>query len=59
MARFTDCADAQVETLRSKLLEVAARVVVSVRRIAVHLPKQFPGLAAWQQIALAAGGRSP
>ena len=59
MARFTDCADAQVETLRNKLLKVAARVVVSVRRIVVHLPKQFPGLAAWQQIALAASGRSP
>ena len=59
MARFTDCADAQVETLRNKLLKVAARVVVSVRRIVVHLPKKFPGLPAWQRIALATGGRAP
>lgn len=58
-AKFTDCADAQVETLRNKLLKVAARIVVSVRRIMVHLPKQFPGLPAWQRIAMATGGRAP
>jgi len=59
MARFTDCASAQVERLRNQLLKVAARVVVSLRRIVLHLPRQFPGLAAWQRIALAAGGRAP
>jgi len=58
-ARHTDCADAQVETLRIRLLKVAARVVVSVRRIVLHLPRQFPGLPAWRRVALATGAHVP
>lgn len=58
-ARFTDCAAAQVETLRRKLLKVAARVVVSARRIVLHLPREFPGLCAWRRVALAVGASVP
>lgn len=58
-ARFTDCAKAQVETLRNTLLKVAARVVVSARRIVLHLPRQFPGLPAWRRVALALGAHVP
>jgi hypothetical protein len=56
-ARQSECANAQVGTLRNRLLKLAARVEVSVRRIVVHLPRQFPGLPAWQRIALGAGAQ--
>jgi len=58
-ARHSDCANAQVSTLRNRLLKLAARVVVSARRVVIHLPRQFPGLPAWQRVALAAGAHSP
>jgi hypothetical protein len=58
-ARHSDCANAQVSTIRDRLLKLAARVEVSVRRVVVHLPRQFPGLPAWQRIALAAGAHAP
>jgi hypothetical protein len=58
-ARHSDCAFAQVSTLRDRLLKLAARVVVSARRVVVHLPRQFPGLPAWQKVALAAGAHVP
>lgn len=50
-ARHTDCARAQVGTLRLRLLKLAAWVEVSVRRIVVHLPRHFPGRRAWLRIA--------
>ena len=56
-ARHSDSANAQVATLRDRLLKLAARVEVSVRRIVIHLPRQFPGLPAWQRIALGAGAQ--
>lgn len=56
-ARHSDAANAQVSTIRDRLLKLAARVEVSVRRIVVHLPRQFPGLPAWQRIALGAGAQ--
>jgi hypothetical protein len=55
-ARHTDCARAQVGTLRLRLLKLAARVEVSVRRIVIHLPRRFPGRPAWLRIAAAVGG---
>jgi hypothetical protein len=58
-ARQSDCAQAQVSTIRNRLLKLAARVVVSARRVVIHLPRQFPGLPAWQKVALAAGGHVP
>jgi len=50
-ARHTDCARAQVATLRLRLLKLAAWVEVSVRRIVLHLPRRFPGREAWLRIA--------
>ncbi|MHC4225195.1 MAG: transposase, partial [Planctomycetota bacterium] len=55
-ARHTDCARAQVGTLRNRLLKLAAWVEVSVRRVVLHLPRRFPGRPAWIRIATSAGG---
>jgi hypothetical protein len=55
-ARHTDCARAQVSTLRLRLLKLAAWVEVSVRRVVVHLPRSFPGRTAWMRIAAGCGG---
>ena len=51
----TNCARAQVWTLRQRLLKLVARGVVSVRRMVLNLPASFPFLSAFQQIALALG----
>ena len=51
-------ARAQVSTLRDRFLKLGARVVESVRRIAVHLPASFPHLADWRRVALALGAAS-
>jgi hypothetical protein len=44
-AAATRCARAQVGTLRERLLKLGARVVVSARRMVLHLPASFPFLA--------------
>jgi len=54
-AARTACARAQVWTLRDRLLKLGAHVVVSVRRVVVHLPVSFPFLASFRQIALSFG----
>jgi len=54
-AQGTACADAQVSTLRERLVKLAAWVERSVRRIVLHLPTSFPWLVTWRQIALAVG----
>lgn len=54
-ARHTECARAQVGTLRLRLLKLAVWVEVSVRRIVLHLPRSFPGRAAWLRIATMTG----
>lgn len=54
-AVHTDCARAQVGTLRLRLLKLGARVVSSVRRVVVHLPASFPFLSAFQSVAQALG----
>ena len=54
-AARTACARAQVWTLRERLLKLGAHVVVSVRRVVVHLPVSFPFLASFRQIALSFG----
>src|SRR5450755_4414103 len=51
----TDCARAQVWTLRERLLKLGARVLVSVRRVMVHLPVSFPFLPTFRRVALALG----
>ena len=54
-AAHTDCARAQVWTLRERLLKLGARVVVSVRRMVLHLPASFPFLPAFRQVAMVLG----
>jgi hypothetical protein len=54
-AALTDCARAQVWTLRERFLKLGARVKVSMRRVVVHLPQSFPFLAAFRQIAMGLG----
>jgi hypothetical protein len=54
-AARTACARAQVWTLRERLLKLGAHVVVSVRRVVIHLPVSFPFLASFRQIALSFG----
>jgi hypothetical protein len=54
-AALTECARAQVWTLRERLLKLGARVMVSMRRVVVHLPQSFPFQAAFRQIAVGLG----
>ncbi len=54
-AARTDCARAQVWVLRERLLKLGARVMVSVRRVLVHLPASFPFLNTFRTVALAFG----
>jgi hypothetical protein len=51
----TACADAQVSTLRERLLKLAVWIKGSARRIVLQLPRTYPWLTAWRQIALAVG----
>jgi hypothetical protein len=57
-AAGTDCARAQVCMLRERLLKLGARVMVSVRRITVHLPVSFPFRPAFGRIAMSLGAQS-
>jgi hypothetical protein len=54
-ARGTGCARAQVWMLRERLLKLGARVLVSMRRVVVHLPASFPFLPTFRRVALALG----
>jgi Transposase DDE domain group 1 len=58
-AKGTHCARAQVNTLRERLLKIGARVVVSCRRIVLHLPRFGAALHAWARIANNLGAVSP
>jgi Transposase DDE domain group 1 len=57
-AARTTCARAQVTWLRERLLKLGVHVVVSARRIVLHLPTATPHLDAWHHIALALGARA-
>jgi hypothetical protein len=57
-AAHTNCARAQVWMLRERLLKLGARVLVSVRRVVVHLPASFPFLPTFRTVALALGALS-
>ena len=57
-AARTACARAQVTTLRERLLKIGVQVVVSVRRIVLHLPTATPFLDDWRHIAFAFGARA-
>jgi hypothetical protein len=54
-AARTVCADAQVTTLRERLVKLAVWVERSARRIVLHLPLSFPWLSTWRQLAGAVG----
>ena len=54
-AATTNCARAQVSTLRERFLKIGALVKASVRRIVMHLPKSFPFLATFQLMATELG----
>jgi hypothetical protein len=54
-AAATDCARAQVWTLRERFLKLGARVMLSVRRIVVHLPQSFPFLPTFRHMAMELG----
>ena len=56
--QHTNCARAQVWMLRERLLKLGARVLVSLRRVVVHLPASFPFLPTFRKVALALGGLS-
>ncbi len=55
----TELAVAQVGTIRLKLLKVAARVVVSVRRVRLHLASGYPYQAIFEQVWRQLMGCSP
>jgi hypothetical protein len=51
-------ADAQVTTLRERLIKLAVWVERSARRIVLHLPLTFPWVLTWRQLARAVGATS-
>ena len=57
-ATGTVCAEAQVTTLRERLIKLAVWVECSVRRIVLHLPLTFPWLPTWRRVARAVGATS-
>jgi len=57
-AARTACARAQVSILRERLIKLGAHVVVSVRRIVLHLPASFVFRRDWNSVALALGART-
>ena len=54
-ATGTECARAQVSTLRERLLKLGAWVERSVRRIVLHLPQHAPWQSEWCRIARSLG----
>lgn len=54
-ARGSGCADAQVSSLRERLLKIGVWVERSVRRIVLHLPDSFPYRTDWLRIARSVG----
>jgi hypothetical protein len=57
-AARTAHARTQVSGLRERLIKLGVHVVVSVRRIVLHLPTATPDLDAWRRTALAVGARA-
>lgn len=49
------CENAQVGTLRERLLKLGVWVQVSVRRIVLHLPSSYAWIKSWRRLALAVG----
>jgi hypothetical protein len=55
VARRGECARAQVNTLRERLLKLGVWVERSVRRIVLHLPQSFAYRSEWLRIARSVG----
>ncbi|MGH2608019.1 MAG: transposase [Tepidiformaceae bacterium] len=53
--RVATTAEAQVTTLRERVVKLAVWVERSARRIELHLPQTFPWLSPWRQLARAVG----
>jgi hypothetical protein len=54
-AALTAMARSQVWTLRERLLKLGVRVLVSVRRVVLHLPESFPFRDVFQKVTIALG----
>jgi hypothetical protein len=55
----TELARAQVGTIRLKLFQVAARVVVSARRVVFHRASSDPYPAVFREVSACVMGRPP
>jgi DDE family transposase len=55
----TELAEAQVGTIRLKLFKVAARVVVTVRRVIFHLSSSYPYQGLFEEVCARVMGRQP
>ena len=56
MLASTFHAKARTATIRTQLITVPARLARSARRILMHLPRDWPWQAAWEQVFTAATG---
>jgi hypothetical protein len=54
----TDCARAQVSTLRQCFLKLGVQVVATVRRVVLHLPQAFPYRDHFHRLALSLGAQT-
>jgi hypothetical protein len=54
----TDCARAQVSTLRQPFLKLGVQVIASVRRVVLHLPQAFPYRDHFHRLALSLGAQT-
>ena len=54
----TDCARAQVFTLRERFLKLGVQVIASVRRVVLHLPQAFPYREQFYRLALSLGAKT-
>jgi hypothetical protein len=54
----TDCARAQVSTLRERFLKLGVQVIASVRRIVLHFPDSFPYRDGFHRLALSLGAQT-
>ena len=55
----TELAKAQVGTIRLRLFKVAARVVVTVRRVVFHLSSSYPYQGLFEEVCARVMGRQP
>jgi Transposase DDE domain group 1 len=57
LARTTS-APAQGSTLRQRFLKLGVQVVVSIRRIVLHLPESYPYLDSFHRLAVSLGAQT-